>query len=96
MTSDDVAILRTGITINLPRDNKGRSVIFVDLSKKRPETIPSLRYFFFLGQSIMENEVSQTDGFVVIYNVSNPYAANINGKVRHSGCRIGVRSGMNH
>jgi hypothetical protein len=73
-----VRILRTGYKVNLPRDKKGRSVLYSDVSKKSPEMIPSLRIVFFYGQSVMENEVSRSNdgGFVLIWNISNPFAAN--------------------
>jgi hypothetical protein len=84
LTLDDVRILKTGYTVNLPRDNKGRSVIYIDISKKRPETIPSTRIMFFFGQSVMENEMTRTDGFVGLYNISNPYAADFDKTVSSS------------
>jgi hypothetical protein len=82
MTSEDVITLKTGTARHLPRDTQGRTVFFCDGSKKRPDVIPSFRFIFFLYQIMMENEVSRTDGYVVIYNVSNPYANSFDKKVR--------------
>jgi hypothetical protein len=74
LTTDDVNILKTGYMVNLPRDQKGRSVLYIDMSKKRPATTPSTRIIFFIGQCVMENETTRTDCFVGLYNISNPYA----------------------
>jgi hypothetical protein len=76
LTRDDVKVLKTGAYVNLPRDKKNRSVIYVDVSKRRPGATPSPRAIFFLIQCIMENEVSRLIGFRVLCNISNPYAAN--------------------
>jgi hypothetical protein len=76
MTADDVRILKTGYVVNLPRDKENRSVLYMDNSKKGPDMIPSLRIIFFLAQCVMENEMSRKHGFVIIRNVSNPFAAN--------------------
>jgi hypothetical protein len=75
LTAADVSILQTGFTVNLPRDKKGRSILYTDLSKKRQEIITSQQVFFFFGQCLMENEISRDDGFVIIQNISNPFAA---------------------
>ena len=75
-------MLKTGYSINLPRDLHHRSVLYFDLSKKRPETTPSLRIVFFYGQCLMENEATRTLGFVGLYNISNPYAVGFAAKVR--------------
>jgi hypothetical protein len=88
LTTDDVQVLKTGYCINLPRDLHQRSVLYFDLSKKRPETIPSLRIIFFLGQCLMENEATRTLGFVGLYNISNPYAVNFEAKVRVRVCCV--------
>jgi hypothetical protein len=45
LTVDDVRILRTGYTLNLPRDRYGRTVLYMDNSKKHQEDIPSLHSF---------------------------------------------------
>jgi hypothetical protein len=81
LTTDDVQVLKTGYKVNLPRDVKGRSVVFIDMSKKRPETTPSNRTQFFIGQCFLENAKSRTDAYVGVYNISNPYAVNFDTKV---------------
>jgi hypothetical protein len=85
MTADDVRILQIGYCINLPRDKKNRTVLYVDVSKRRPDTTPFRRKvcIFFLLQCVMENETSRNDAFVLLFNISNPFAANFeptNGK----------------
>jgi hypothetical protein len=76
LTAYDVRMLKTGYCINLPRDEQGRSVLYLDMSKKPPEmSQTSLGTIFFFGQRYMENEVSRTDGFVLLRNISNPFAA---------------------
>lgn len=74
MTSDDVKIIRTGTCVNLPRDLKKRTVLYIDASKRRPDTTPSRRTIFFLLQCVMENEASRKDTFVMLANISNPFA----------------------
>jgi hypothetical protein len=81
LTSDDIVTLKTGVSRHLPHDRHGRTVFFCDGSKKRPDVIPSLRHVFFIGQIVMENAASRSNGFAVIYNVSNPYAVSFNKKV---------------
>jgi hypothetical protein len=83
MTIDDVNVLKTGYTVNIPRDKKNRTVIYIDNSRKGPDMLPSRRTIFFFGQCFMENEVSrchdnsnQDGGFVILCNISNPFAAN--------------------
>jgi hypothetical protein len=84
LTADDVRILQTGYCIHLPRDEQGRSVLYADNSKKRSDVTPSQRTKFFIFQCMMENQKTHTDGFVMLFNISNPFAANYepnNGKV---------------
>jgi hypothetical protein len=84
LTADDVRILQTGYCINLPRDAQGRCVLYADNSKKRPDVTPSQRTKFFIFQCVMENPTTHTNGFLMLFNISNPFAANYepnNGKV---------------
>jgi hypothetical protein len=75
MTRDDVKLLQTGFCVNLPRDEKNRTVIYIDISKRPPETAPSRRIMFFVFQFFMENVMSRTDtGFTILLNASNPHA----------------------
>jgi hypothetical protein len=76
LTPDDINHLRTGFCVNLPQDAQGRSVLYVDISKHRPEMAPSLRTIFFFLQCVMENENSRRHGFYTVFNISNPFAAN--------------------
>jgi hypothetical protein len=76
MTEDDVKLLRTGYFVNLPRDNKGRSILYVDPSKKPIDMNPSLRINFFVAQCTMENNIAyqqRRQGPTVLFNVSNPF-----------------------
>jgi hypothetical protein len=77
MTADDVKLLQTGYTINLPRDEKNRRIIYTDMSKKPPDTVPSPRVVFFFCQCIMENNKAshRQYGHVLLYNISNPFAS---------------------
>jgi hypothetical protein len=78
MTADDVKLLQTGYIINLPRDEKNRSVLYTDMSKKPPDTVPSSRIVFFFLQCIMENNNKASHnpyGHVLLYNISNPFAS---------------------
>jgi hypothetical protein len=84
LTADDVKVLKMGYMVNLPRDLKGRTVVFIDMSKKNPETTPSSRTTLFVGQCLMENVKSRTDCYVGVYNISNPYAVGFDREV--SGC----------
>jgi hypothetical protein len=59
LTSDDVQALKTGYCVNLPRDQKNRSVIYIDTSKRRADSISSRRVIFFGLQCFMENETSR-------------------------------------
>jgi hypothetical protein len=84
LTADDVQVLKTGYSVNLPRDQKNRSVVYLDVSKRRPEMKASPRTAFFGLQCFMENEVSRrrTDedtsgGYTFLVNISNPHAVGI-------------------
>jgi hypothetical protein len=89
LTVDDVRILKTGYIVHLPRDQKGRTVLYADVSKRPADTVPSPRIIFFFGQLVMENEASRRcskeeeeedgngGGFVLIRNISNPFAVDI-------------------
>jgi hypothetical protein len=77
LTTEDVRILKTGAGVYIPRDTKGRTVMYTDVSKKRPDMMPSLRLVFFFAQCFMENEICRKDGFVLIRNISNPFAADV-------------------
>lgn len=76
LTLEDVQHLRTGFCVNLPPDEQGRSVLYVDVSKHGPDITPSLRTIFFFSQCVMENETSRQHGFHTFFNISNPFAAN--------------------
>jgi hypothetical protein len=76
LTIEDVKILRTGFCVNLPLDEQGRSVMYVDVSKHGPDATPSPRIIFFFLQCVQENEISRRDGYQTLYNISNPFAAN--------------------
>jgi hypothetical protein len=73
-----VKLLQTGSGVNLPHDSKGRSVVYLDNSKRSPEMSPSRRVIFFIFQCFMENETSRTDtGFTMLMNVSSPHTINV-------------------
>ena len=76
LTTEDVQLLQTGYCVNLPRDQSGRSVIYVDVSKRTPGKQTSKRVVFFVLQCVMENELSRSDEFVILVNMSNPFSGN--------------------
>jgi hypothetical protein len=76
MTEEDVRVLQTGYFISLPLDQQGRSVLYADVSRKTPGLTPSARTIFFALQCVMENEASRHDYFSILFNISNPFAAN--------------------
>jgi hypothetical protein len=79
MSADDVKTLETGYLLNLPRDEKKRTVLYYDRSKRPHEDKASPRILFFALQSAMQNEAElQTDGFILLINVSNPFASSFN------------------
>lgn len=74
----DLECLNTGCLILLPNDSMGRSVIFFDRSKLKPHmflaTETRLRCLYYFLNVACENEVTQTQGLVVLGLVSKPPA----------------------
>lgn len=77
LTPPDIELITMGHVVLLPNDSFGRSVLCIDLSR-RMEDSPEMRKraFFYFGQIVMENDLSQTEGFVVLFLLNeNKYDA---------------------
>jgi hypothetical protein len=67
LSSDDIAFIKTGMSVILPNDSEGRSVVCVDTSRRLEHSRElRLRAAFYIAQILSENEVSQTEGVVGI------------------------------
>jgi len=79
LSKEDLDVLNTGALVLLPNDNKGRSVIFFDRSKLRPDmyraTEPRLRCAFYLLSIAAEQESAQTEGIVALALAVRPPGA---------------------
>lgn len=60
-------MIRSGISITPVRDKSGRSILFYDTSRRIIQDLgPRHRYFFYVHQYLMENDLSQTEGYVLV------------------------------
>jgi hypothetical protein len=67
LSTENIESIETGSVVFLPNDAAGRTVVCVDGSRRLDFTIETrLRCVFYYGQVLSENEVSQTDGFVLL------------------------------
>ena len=85
MTANDIKTLQLGYLTSLPCDSMGRAVLYYDRSKRpsQCEQAPR-RILFFTLQTAMENESSRNNGFVMLVNMLNPFAAFDLEVARHS------------
>ena len=74
LTETDRDFLRTGMLAFLPNDSQGRTVLCVDISR-RLDHAPEVRrrVIFYMAHIIAENDLSQTEGFVMLYVISDSY-----------------------
>jgi hypothetical protein len=67
LSNDDIDLLKCGEMVFLPNDADGRTVVCGDASRRIGCSLERrLRCAFYHGQVISENEVSQTDGWVML------------------------------
>jgi hypothetical protein len=72
----DLSVLGTGFSMILPNDADGSSVIWIDGSRLRSDTTSESRdkCLFYMFSVLTENEMSQQDGAVLLYNMdSSPF-----------------------
>jgi hypothetical protein len=73
LARDDVAVLQTGYLTQLPNDANGQCVIFCDGARLQKSTRSSrLRCTFYIWSLISENDLSLTDGYSILYTISEP------------------------
>jgi hypothetical protein len=67
----DLSVLGTGFSMILPNDADGSSVIWIDGSRLRSDTPSESRdkCLFYMFSVLTENEMSQKDGAVLLYNM---------------------------
>lgn len=70
MSSEDIAVLRSGVVVVLPNDAEGRPVLYFDQNRNQEIVkafdIRFVRAFFYLLQvTAMENEAAHTHGVIV-------------------------------
>jgi hypothetical protein len=81
----DVKTLQAGHWLHLPRckqqQHSGRTVLYHDHSmeplQEQTTITVTTRILFFMLQIALENEASRKQGFVLLINISNPYAAGL-------------------
>lgn len=68
LTPDDVQCFKSGISLLLPNDMLGRSVICYKLSQVKAFALETLlRISFYISHVLSANEMSQTVGFVTLF-----------------------------
>lgn len=69
----DVAVLSTAFLMSLPKDESEKAVVFCDGSRLAQSSHEScLRCTFYMLSIAAENPLSQTNGFVLIYVITDP------------------------
>ena len=70
----DLSILGSGFVQLLPDDSKGRSVIWIDSSRLPEGGVAASRdrCLFYMTSLLCENELSLTEGAVLIFNIHHP------------------------
>ena len=69
LNDEDMVVLRSGLKAILPKDGMGRNVLLFDLDRKPDHVLDpaaSLRVYFCLVNFMAENEMTQTEGFVMV------------------------------
>lgn len=62
-----VDTIRSGISLSPTIDRNGRTLLFYDASRHLEDNAASpIKYLFYLHQFIMENDMSQTEGYVLV------------------------------
>jgi hypothetical protein len=73
LSTHEIEFFETGVFVFLPNDARGRTVVCYD-SSRRLETSVQIRHrvAFYISQIVSENPVSQTDGYVALFVISDP------------------------
>jgi len=87
LTEEDLVLLRNGAKAILPKDRIGRSVLLFDRSRIPDGFDPaaSLRIFLCLVNFMSENEMTQTDGLVLVVRISRDVKVKITKNAMHFG-----------
>lgn len=67
LDEDVFDFIRSGVSFTPLKDRQGRSIIVYDTSRRVIQDVESRRkYFYYLHHFLMENDLSQTDGCILI------------------------------